>query len=159
MKEIQLTQQGKNKGLYTTLVDDDMFEYLNQWRWCVRITKHTSYAYRKNHLRKTEHMHRVIMNTPANMQVDHIDHNGLNNQKINLRNCTKAQNNRNKISKGISKYLGVDRHKDQNKYRSRICNNGIKIHIGNFKSEIDAAKAYDIKAKELFGEFANLNFK
>lgn len=96
------------------------------------------------------------------MEVDHIDHNGLNNQKSNLRNCTHRQNAMNNSSRGSSKYLGVSivgRGRQKGMISAEIKMNYRKIHIGVFSTEIEAAKAYDKKAKELFGEFANLNFK
>ena len=102
-------------------------------------------------------MHRFIMNATKGMEVDHIDHNGLNNQKSNLRNCTKKENTRNRRAYGKSQYRGVDFHKGQ--MRARIGCNGQSIHIGYFKTEKEAALVYDLKAKELFGDFAYLNFK
>jgi len=164
MKEIKLTQG------FATLVDDEDFEYLNQWKWHVRRNKNVFYAARDtirdklgNHPKI--HMHRLIMNTPDGMMVDHIDHNGLNNQKSNLRICTHGQNMCNTSSRGRSKYLGVSYlilNRGNNSYeyiRASIQLNGELFHLGLFTTEEDAAMAYDKKAKELFGEFANLNFK
>ena len=159
MKEIKLTQ-GK-----VALVDDEDYEYLNQWKWCVtRDHKDNLYAKRSTYINKKKgslSMHRLIMNTPEEKQVDHIDHNGLNNQKSNLRNCTHTQNCWNKIPCGKSKYLGVTIYNQKGKYyiKSAIRIDKKSIHIGQFKTEEEAALAYDNKAKEIFGEFANLNFK
>lgn len=91
------------------------------------------------------------------MQVDHIDHNGLNNQKSNIRNCTRQQNQGNKICKHKSNYKGV--YFDRKYIKASIQFNHKSIHIGNFKTEYDAAVAYDKKAKLLFGDFAYTNFK
>ena len=107
-------------------------------------------------------MHRVIMNTLGNMNVDHIDHNGLNNQKENLRNCTQSENARNRTSRkgSTSKYLGVSKcHKIMKYgiyyyYRVKI---NQRQHVGNFKTEIEAALAYNEAALKYYGEFANLN--
>lgn len=159
MKEIRLTQ-GE-----IAFVDDEDFEYLNQWEWHTVKYKYTNYARRRpliNGKLTTINMHRQIMKTPINMEVDHIDHNGLNNQKSNLRNCTHRQNAMNNSSRGSSKYLGVSivgRGRQKGMISAEIKMNYRKIHIGVFSTEIEAAKAYDKKAKELFGEFANLNFK
>lgn len=106
---------------------------------------------------------RLITNCPKNMQVDHIDKNRCNNLRENLRICTGSQNHANKgksmnkYRKLTSKYKGVG--KKGNKWRARIKINGKEIHLGEFNTEDEAAKAYDAKAKELFKEFANLNFK
>jgi hypothetical protein len=103
-------------------------------------------------------MHRVIMKPPLGMDIDHKDHNGLNNQKFNLRICTRKQNARNKRSTGSSIYLGVYKTK-RNYICARISMDGCCKHIGNFKTEEAAARAYDEVAKRCHGEFANLNFK
>ncbi len=151
MKEIKLT-----KG-FTAQIDDEDYDFLNQWKWYVYIDRIYCYAIRKdNKTGKRIKMHRIIAHAPDNMLVDHIDHNGLNNQKSNLRICTNTQNQWNMRGrrnglKGVSieKYC----------FRAGIKYQGKTIHLGSFKTEIEAAKAYDKKAKELFGEFAFLNFR
>ena len=164
MKEIKLTQG------YVALVDDVDYEYLNQWKWFVRKRNHTCYAERcaylgggrKNPIRKTIIMHRLIMNTPDNVLCDHIDHNGLNCQRHNLRNATDAQNRMNVKSSGSSKYLGVSirqKGKAKGQIVAQIRHEGKKMHLGCFDSELEAAKRYDVAARYFFGEFANLNFK
>lgn len=150
MKEIKLTKN------YVAIVDDEDYEYLNQWKWYVYIDKIYRYAIRTDYkTRKRIKMHRVILNAPSNLFVDHIDHDGLNNQRNNIRLCTNTQNQWNMRGrrnglKGVSveKYCFRAAIKYQNK----------TIHLGSFKTEIEAAKAYDKKAKELFGEFSLLNF-
>ena len=161
MKEIKLT-----KG-FTTIVDDEDFEKLNKIKWY--ITKGRSGYYARN--RSIGAMHRFITNCPQGMIVDHRDHNTLNNQKSNLRLCNYSENNSNRIpsNNSVSKYLGVSvvkiksRHTKLNTiytyYMVGIIKNGKKVYQTTFKNEIDAAKQYDIWAKEVHGEFANLNFK
>ena len=162
MKEIKLTQ-GK-----ITLVDDEDYEYLNQFKWYVFKKGHTYYVARQksiNGVTKTILMHRLIINTPNNMMTDHIDHNGLNNQKYNLRICTNGQNLMNRNPYGASKYLGVYFLKLVKKTReyiyihAGITVNKKTIHLGRFKTEEAAARAYDKAAKQYHGDFANLNFK
>ena len=105
-------------------------------------------------------MHRQILNVPEGLEIDHKNHNMLDNRKYNIRTCSKAENQHNrKTQKHSSKYKGVSWHKERRKWRTRICNNGKEFSLGLFDSEIEAAKAYDQKAKELFGEFAYLNFE
>jgi hypothetical protein len=156
MKEIKLTQ-----GKFAQ-VDDEDYEYFNQWRWCAHKSGKTYYVIRfsKSHNKKRNmiHLHREIMNTPDNMFVDHIDINGLNCQRHNMRNCTKSQNQMNRRVYGKSKFKGVQLL--YNKYIiAQITFCGVHIRLGTFKTKEEAAKAYDEKAKELYGEFANLNFK
>ena len=95
MKEIKLSKNGwKYRGKYVALVDDADYEWLNEYNWKVMIRKHTNYAYRYEN-GKFIYIHRVIMTTPDNLEVDHLDCNGLNNQKHNLRNCTRKENHNN----------------------------------------------------------------
>lgn len=161
MKEIQLTQ-GK-----VALVDDEDFERVNLFKWHALKKDNNYYASRHipiGKTRKTTFIHQLVMNvdilSKEDIEIDHIDGNGLNNQKYNLRACTHSQNlmNSKKRINSSSKYKGVGWHKLRKKYRARIRLNGIQYHLGLFDSDIDAAKAYDNKAKELFGEFAKLNF-
>lgn len=161
MKEIKLT-----KG-FIAIVDDEDFEKVNKIKWCT--TKGSSGYYAHNH--DIGGMHRFIINCPKGMIVDHIDHNTLNNQKLNLRLCNHSENSSNKTPRknGASKYLGVSVLKFKSKhvksntiytyYIAGIIKNGKKVYQATFKNEIDAAIQYDIWAKEVHGEFANLNFK
>jgi hypothetical protein len=152
MKLIKLTQ-GRE-----TIVDDEDYEYLNQWKWHFGSRR---YAIRSiNCSKKKITMHSLLINCPKHKYIDHINGNPLDNRKINLRLCTTQENQRNRKSnetnKKISKYKGVS--KSLNKYwRSYIYLNGKQINIGSFKTEIEAAQAYNKKAIELFGEFARLN--
>jgi len=143
-----------------TLVDDE-FGYLSSYVWYRLPGKYTNYARAKIN-GKWEILHRLIMDTPVGLFVDHIDGNGLNNQKLNLRNVTTRENNiwknRNKSAK--NPYRGVYFHPKTGKWRARICGNGRinPISLGLFHDPETAAKVYDKAAKEYFGEFARLNF-
>lgn len=155
MKEIRLTLDK------IALVDDEDYDYLNQWKWCAMKIKNYYYAGRGIHNKNIRHlilMHRLIMNAPKGMEIDHIDHDGLNNQKFNLRICTTSQNQMNRLPIGGSKYLGVSYN--QGKYIvAQIRVNGEIKKLGMFKTEEEAALAYDNAAKLYHGEFSNLNFK
>ena len=168
MKLIPLSKTGINKGKWFAQVDDADYDYFNQFNWTAQPHGKTVYAVRNITLptgkRKALRLHREIMRlNDAKIEVDHIDLNGLNNQRSNLREANRLQNNRNTTSRicSTSKYLGVSmkRKHSNKKWVSQINFNGKKQHLGYFKYETDAAFAYDKKAKEIFGEFANLNFK
>jgi len=160
MKEIILTQ-GK-----VALVDDEDFEELSKHKWHAYKSNNTFYALRnsyyvENKKRHTIQMHRVILGLKdLSVKCDHIDHNGLNNQRYNLRPSTNAQNCKNQIpKKGFSsKYKGVCWCNKRIKWRANIRVNDKQVHIGYFNNEIEAAKAYDKMAKLHFGEFAYFNF-
>lgn len=173
MKEIQL--KGKYGIGKVALVDDEDFDWLSQWKWDAYLSNKHLYAARvvwdgkKNHLFL---MHREIMKTPRELLCDHADHNTLNNQKYNLRNCTKKQNNANRRSSinGSSRFLGVHKSLKRRKLRNKtyeyerwtaqiLTPDGKKKCIGDFKTEEEAGRAYDEWAKKIHGEFANLNFK
>jgi hypothetical protein len=107
-------------------------------------------------------LHRFIYNTHDRQTViDHINHDTLNNTRENLRQCTTQENQRNRtLQRGrTSKYKGVDWHNNSQKWRTRINVGKKQVHIGFFDDEVSAAKAYDKKAVEIFGEFALLNFQ
>lgn len=153
MKEIELSQ-GK-----VALVDDEVFDYLNQFKWCAVKYRNTFYAVRNFRIdgkHKNKFMHGEVMNGKG---IDHRDMNGLNNQKSNLRFCTKSENamNMRKMENASSIYKGVHFFKQTGKWQAYITINRKRIHLGYFDSEIDAAKSYNEKAIELFCEFANLN--
>jgi len=108
---------------------------------------------------KNTAMHRFIMKPPDDLVVDHIDGNGLNNTRANLRICTYQQNIFNRKGWGKdSKYKGVSWDKRSKKWRAKIRYNSKDKHLGVFEDEIEAAKEYDKEAAKLFGEFAYLNF-
>ncbi len=161
MKEIQLSKQGKHKGKYVALIDDEDFEMVNAFKWQVHINNNRIYAFRAfriNNIMQSIFMHNLIK---GSKMIDHIDHNGLNNQKYNLRICNHTENmwNRRPSKNCKSIYKGVTVNNKLNKFIATIYFNKKRIYLGIFEKEIDAAKAYDAKAKELFGEFAYLNFK
>lgn len=151
-KEIKLSLQGKNKGKYVALVDDEDFERVNQHRW---FYNNRGYAMCTITKQKRIYMHRFILNAPNELLVDHIDGNGLHNEKHNLRLCNdsgNAHNMRKHSDNTSSQFKGVCRR--GKKWEANISN----IYLGVFTKEEDAARAYDLKARELFGEFARTNF-
>jgi len=155
-KIIPLTQ---NK---IAIVDAPDFEWLNQWKWHTIKARRTCYAARADYShrpRRYLYMHQVIMTPPSGMEVDHINGNGLDNRRINLRLCTHHQNcmnnrkERGRSRRYPSKFKGVSWHTQSGKWRARIQGE----HLGCFNYEIEAALAYNEAARRRFGEFANLN--
>ena len=158
-RRIPLTQ-----GKYA-IVDPEDFERLNKHKWYADKRSNTFYAIRcVGPRRKIKYirMHREVIHPPDHLVVDHINHNGLDNRKANLRHATRAQNNRNRLiivrKNSSSKYKGVNWNKSKKKWRARIHVDGECIFLGYFKDEIEAAKAYDKAAKKYYKEFASLNF-
>ncbi len=153
-KRIELTW-----GKYA-VVDAADYDRLSTYRWCAVKEGRSWYAktFRRDGMPLS--MHRLVIGAPKGLFVDHIDHNGLNNRRSNLRLCTNQQNQHNRRPNrgGTSRYKGVCFTKSTKKFRAFINHNKKRFHLGYFKNEIDAAKAYDCKARELFGEFAYLNF-
>lgn len=151
MKQIKLNQDK------FALIDDEDYQLMSQYRWCIVKCKNNLYA--RITVKPNTRMHRLIINCPSGLEIDHINGDGLDNQKGNLRVCTHAQNLQNKRSqKGTSKYKGVHWDKASKNWRAQIGFKGAKFNLGLFNSEIGAAKTYDKKAKELFGSFALINF-
>jgi len=143
------------------IVDAEDYERLSRYKWHASKKGRCWYA-ASQRSKKRLTMHRVILNAPRGLVVDHINHNGLDNRRKNLRLCTVAQNNQNsrphiRLNK-LSKYKGVTFDKNRNLFNASIRQNKKGYFLGGFKEERDAAKAYDKKARELFGKFAYLNF-
>lgn len=157
MKEIQLTQG------QVALVDDQDFEFLNQWKWHLKKDGDRKYAVRNlpllNGKQKRLSMHRLIMCMPDDVVIDHINGNGLDNRKCNLRICTNHDNlkNRRVSSNNTSGFKGVSWHKRDKIWQSRIKVNQKYIHLGCFKDPKEGAVAYNNAATKYFGEFALLN--
>lgn len=157
MKLIPLTQ-GKS-----AIVDKDMFNCLNQYKWCAQKVGNCYYAFRNvgtKPNRTIQYMHNMILSIPknSNLETDHRNGNGLDNRRCNLRLSTSSQNMQNsrKRLKCSSKYKGVSWNKQRKMWRTYIGHP--QTHLGYFDDEIEAARVYDKTAMKLFGEFANLNF-
>lgn len=157
MKRIELNgKRGKNKF---TLVDAQDYDLINKTKWYLTSSGSAMSSKWNNATCKVEHtaMHRVIMKCPKDKLVDHINHNRLDNRRSNLRICSDSQNQMNKMGWSKSGYKGVSKRNDRNKFRSMIVIKYNKIHLGDFDTPIEAALAYNKKARELFGEYAKLN--
>jgi hypothetical protein len=156
------------------LVDEEDYYKLKGYKWTAREGKNTVYAYCLKKISKmqnveagwgpnesylgTPFMHRVILNAPDGMEVDHINGNGLDNRRANLRLATREQNNANRRPQpaSLSGFLGVQKYRE--KWRAGLSYSGRRIKLGTYDTPEEAAKAYDSRAKELFKEFARLNF-
>jgi len=159
MKELLLNQKCKTspKG-FVTLVDDEDFEFLNQFNWT--LTKHkrakTPYVMRTENT-KGILMHRQILKAEKDEMIDHIDGNGLNNQKSNLRFCTQSQNNYNSNRKGKFGYKGIYYKKTHNRFIAVIYINKKPKVVGRCKTAMEAAIIYNQFALKYYGDFAKLN--
>jgi len=138
------------------LVDAADYEWLSRYTWSCNDS---GYALRREKGKKIL-MHRQIMQPPDGMLVDHIDGNKRNNCRCNLRVCTRQENSHNRAKRigSSSRFKGVRYYKDRDKWRAEIWFHGQHLGLGTFDDEVEAARAYDRKAVECFGEFARLNF-
>lgn len=155
-REIPLTQ-GK-----VALVDAADYETLAQWKWRAERGGHTFYAGCGGGTYPRMSMHRIIMGDPKGMLVDHINHNGLDNRRSNLRICTRAENGRNRkpdLRVKSSRHKGVWWSTEKSRWLAKIYVNGKRICLGTFTVEDDAARSYDAAALVHHGAFACLNFE
>ena len=147
-------------------VDPADYKRLRGYEWFAKRTKNSFYARgrlagSKSKKEKLTYMHQEIIKVPEGMVVDHINHDAMDNRRANLRPATRAQNTRNrkKFAKSSgSKYKGIYWRKKTRKWEVLITFERKKIFLGCFRSEIDAARAYDRAAIKYHGEFASLNF-
>lgn len=157
MKEIKLT---KNK---ISIIDDEDFDRVSKYKWhCLA----NDYAARKFYYEKKDgkwvtkyiRLHQFVLNE-FNKEIDHINGNRLDNRKENLRFCDRTLNNANigLKSNNTSGYKGVRLNRTMKKWFASITAYKKVYYLGSFKDKIDAAKAYNKKAKELFGDFARIN--
>lgn len=159
MKKIPLTQ---NKF---AIIDDSDYKMISKHRWCAHKEGNCYYAGTNIKLssgqKRFRTMHRFILPSTYNLVVDHIDCNGLNNCRSNLRLISRGLNaGRQRVQKKkgkSSKYKGVSFYKSRNKWRSAITKNDKCKHLGYFKTENDAAHAYNEMANKFFGKYAILN--
>jgi hypothetical protein len=148
------------KSNFFATIDADSYEKIKNYNWCLLTTKKGRQYAQASRNPKTFLMHRLIAEAPRGCIVDHVDGNGLNNKKNNLRLCTYSDNASNKTPKkgGSSRYLGVSWVSKKKSWVAQIFKNGKPFYLGGFKVEKDAALAYDRAAKEIHGDFARLNF-
>ncbi len=153
-----------SEGEWTILDEEDYYKY-GGYKWILGGCKKKFYAMgsikdKKGEIKRVN-LHRLIMNPPDNLLVDHRNCDSLDNRRANLRLATRAQNccNKGKTKlKTTSRYIGVHFEKSRGRWSASIRHNGKTVWLGRFDSEIEAGKAYDEAAKKYHGEFARLNF-
>jgi hypothetical protein len=153
--EIHLTSE------YTILLDADDLLLVRKYNWTLCFGARTVYA-RSIVRRHNIWMHRLIVKAPVNREVDHINKNGLDNRRVNLRLATHSQNQGNsRIRKdNFSGYKGVSWHKKTKKWIAQIgLGSGNRVYLGIFNDPWDAAQAYNDAALDHFGKFASFNMK
>ena len=176
----KLVIESPTHGTHTVLFDEEDRELIESHKWHIwRGTKNKAYYAiadipdpnrddwyirpddgTRRRRRTTIRMHRLVTNCPKGLQIDHINQNGLDNRKENLRICTNQQNqyNRKPSSKNISGLKGVSWIKRDKKWCAKLTIDGVVTHLGSFKTKEEAARAYDANAYHYHGEFAYRNF-
>ena len=142
----------------TALVDDEDYELVSKYSWHINNGYARAWTPSINRKRKKVYMHSLIANTPKGMYTDHRNRNRLDNTRTNLRAVTPAQNSRNSGPRRTKKGVFKGAHRQGNRWTVTINVNAKNVYVGSFLNEEAAARAYDEKARMLFGEYAYLNF-
>jgi hypothetical protein len=155
MRKIKLTQ------CKYALVDNEDYDALNKFKWYAKKGVNTFYAVRspyKNGKQTTLKMHRLLINAPRGLEVDHKDGDGLNNQRSNIRLATRSQNrmNRPKQSRNTSGFKGVSWDKTHNIWRAYITLDSVQKTLGYFKNRQEAYQVYCKASVEYHKEFAHI---
>jgi hypothetical protein len=155
---VQLSVRSKKHGEHVIFFDEIDYDIIKNYNWHLRKNGSTFYAM-TNISGSSVQMHRIITNPNTGMIIDHINHNGLDNRRCNLRICTILENNRNTVIRKDNKsgYKGVYWSKQHKMWRAYIRIDTKPRHIGLFRDSIIAAKAYNDAAIKYFGEFARVN--
>ena len=157
--------KSRKYGEIIVLIDEDDFEKVSKHKWRVlndtkRNVLYIRTSYWEGEQRKDLFIHRLIMNTPKGLMTDHINGNPLDNRKSNLRICTNSENQHNSIKHRGNKtsiYKGVSYYKRDKNWECRIIVNKEPVRLGKYKTEDQAALAYNVAALQHFGEFARFN--
>lgn len=154
--EIQLS------GGHVAVVDDVDCEMLSRLTWSADADGRTAYAVRARTCRRgggNVFMHRMIMLPDPDQDVHHINGDGLDNRRCNLRVCSHAENRRHnrRYANSTSGFKGVSWNKKSGRFEAYIAEGGVQHHFGHFSTPEEAAAAYDAAAHDLHGEFAHPN--
>lgn len=159
MAEIQ-TSRG------TILIDDEDWPIASTYKWSAfqsyskskrPLTFYAGKQVKRDGKKTTIYLHRLLVGAQPGQQVDHVNKNGLDNRRANLRICNQSQNNANAAWRvGASGFRGV--YSAGPRWRAAIQVNGLTYRLGHFDCRFEAAKAYDAAARAHFGHFATLNF-
>jgi hypothetical protein len=161
MRTINLTQG------YSAIIDDIDYPEISKHKWHVQVRPQTAYAVRWGERGEDGKpvlimMHRQILGvTQKGMHTDHVNHNGLDNRRSNLREATPSENSRNRrstVAGGRSKFKGVFWDIENQKWAACITKDCKPENIGFFDTQEEAAKAYDVEANIFWGDSADLNF-
>ena len=155
----------KTHGQHNIIIDDEDWEMVKLYNWHIEYAPATLTYYvntnkcDNNGKQHNLRLHRYLTNCPKDKMVDHINHDGRDNRKSNIRICTHEENqwNRYKKRNNNNRYKGVSKSKKSKKWRSYINVNTKAIYLGSYPDEISAAKAYNEAAIKYYGEFALIN--
>lgn len=160
---IQLNRvRGSKYGEMHAVVDESDYAELSRFNWTANRSGRTFYAarsiVRSNGRWSIERMHRLIL--PDAPEVDHINGDGLDNRRANLRPATRSENVKNcrRRTDNTSGFVGVTWRADRGKWRAYVRLNGHSRHLGLYATPEEAAVARDLAAIELHGAYAKLNF-
>lgn len=164
MRSVRIPLHSRKYHDLFAVIDEEDADLVRHHRWCPKTGRNTIYAHTaitRDGVRTSITLHRFLIDAKPGEIVDHINHDGLDNRRSNIRVCTLDQNGANRRGAAKSNqcgYIGVYFHTRFNRYCASVSRKGKTIHVGYFDNALDAAHARDRVALEFYGEFATLNF-
>lgn len=153
MKTLEL-----NGSKELVMIDDEDYVWLSRFKWWMQNNENGENYVTTKVGKRVMCMHSLLLPSRSDSLVKYIDGNNLNLQKVNIKPASRSQIGANRNPNAGKKYKGAYLPEGEKRWRSQIVKDGVTYLLGSYETEEEAARAYDVKARELYGDYARLNF-